>query len=1021
MKRVLMIIITFCLCLLVMGCRTQPIDFTITCDSSVEIGKSISLTHTYDGDLSPKWDINNKEIASLEESTLKGLKVGNVTVTLTIGDVVKNKEIEIVESSIEITIEGKESGFVGENIQLSASTSFETDEVIKWSSSDEKIATVDKSGLVSLVSSGSTTITAEVLGKTCDYVITVNEIIEYIEISGEKFVGIGMNTTLSVDTNITNEINWTSSDESIASVDSNGKVSGKKTGEVTIYAQGNDVTSEFTLTVFDIDLSGNKSVYVQDVFKLDINTSVLDYITWEVSDDSLAVIDEDGNITAIKPGIVTIYAKAFGYVASFEVEIKEKITYIITLQSKNVGYIGDTFKIKASVEPSLENASFEYKSSDDSIASVSLDGVVALISKGVVTITVSLEDDMSISSTLEITVNEKDNIVCDLEMMQGAYNYLKFYKDGEEVTEGLTWSVNDPKLAIVSGNIMLGVNKGIVTVTCKGTDINESVDVTIKEYVSEKPSSEDLARVEEILSNMTLSQKVGQMFVVGLGGTSLGNDLKSAVQKCNFGNVIYMGYNVTSPGTLASLSNDIQKLLIEKNTVPGFICTDQEGGRVARLTNGGTHFISNMAMAGTGDFTNTYLEGVAMGKELRNYGINVDFAPVLDVNNNPNNPIIGIRSYSDNPLKVGLFGVNMFTGLQSENVMGCSKHFPGHGNTSTDSHYGLPKIDTGINELYQTELAPFISAVSNGIDSIMTTHIIFSAIDKTYPATLSEKVLTGLLREELGFDGLIITDGMEMAAVTENFGGADEIAVLAVKAGVDILTYTSNNTPQTAYNGIMAAIKKGEITEERINESVRRILLKKIKYDVLDGYTAKNDNITEMLEEHNELNIKFAMDSLTQVRGTFNGIDKSKKVLVISPTTTYDLGSNVNSFANYASNYLKLNGYTCDYEEVSTNIKASDSSRIVEKAKGYDVVVVAMSNVKTSNYSRSANFVNSLAKLNNELVVIALDTPYDILSYSGVDNYICVYGYQKATVIALSRYLNGEFKAVGVCPVEAVK
>lgn len=942
MKRVLILILLFCLSMLFVSCKIEPIEFNIISDDSVEVGKTIYLTHNYEGDLTPIWNVDNDSIASLNDETLKGLSVGTVKITLTIGDVVKDKLIEVKESSLELTITGESTLIVGDTSQLSVTTSFETNDIIKWSSSDEKVASVSETGLVTSVAPGSVIITAELYGKTSEYIVIVKEK-DYINISGNNLVKVGNYLDLILNTNIVEEIVWSTSDSNIATIDNTGKLYGVNPGEVTVYAKHNDIISEYLITVFDISINEISSAIVGDIIKLDVTTSA------------------------------------------------------------------------------LNNPVLLYSSSDDNIASVSSDGYVTFLANGTVSITVFLESDSSVFSTIEINVKEKNVIACDLEMMQGSYNYLKYYQDGEEVNNGLTWSVNDPKLAIVSGNIMLAVNKGTVTVNCKGNGIDESVDVTIKEYKSEKPSTEDLARVEEILSKMTLNQKVGQMFVVGLGGTSLGNDLKSAVQKCNFGNVIYMGYNVTSPNTLASLSNSVQDLLITNNTVPGFICTDQEGGRVARLTNGGTHFISNMAMAGTNYFNNTYLEGVAMGKELRNYGINVDFAPVLDVNNNPNNPIIGIRSYSDNPLKVGLYGVNMFTGLQSENVMGCSKHFPGHGNTSTDSHYGLPQIDTGIDKLYQTELAPFISAVSNGIDSIMTTHIIFSAIDKTYPATLSEKVLTGLLREELGFDGLIITDGMEMAAVTENFGGADEIAVLAVKAGVDILTYTSNNTPQTAHSGIMAAIKNGEITEERINESVRRILLKKIKYDVLDGYKAKNDNITEMLEEHNELNIKFAMDSLTQVRGTFNGIDKSKKVLIISPTTNYDLGSNVNSFANYASNYLKLNGYTSDFEEVSTNIKANDSTRIVEKAKSYDVVVVAMSNVKTSNYSRSANFVNSLAKLNNELVVIALDTPYDILSYSGVDNYICVYGYQKATVIALSRYLNGEFKAVGVCPVEAVK
>ena len=1098
MKRFFITIFAFFLCFVFVCCdNTQDkIEFNIIGEDEVEVDKTITLSHDYDGDKTVSWNISDNNIALIDNGSITGLKPGEVTVSLTIDDVVKEKEIKVVVSSIEIIISGNKEVFIGETISLSASTSFETTEKIQWSTSNENIATVDDFGVVTGLTIGSATISAEVLGKKVEYVIYVKEplyievtgdnfvwvgdsislnvntnvegeivwsssdeeiakvdnlgvvtgfnagtaiiyaeslgkkaeyVIEvkealFLEVTGDKFVGVGNNIDLNVNTNIEGDIKWTSSDDSIATVE-NGKITGLSEGEATIKIEINDISFEHTIKVFDIIINGTSSVYVENIFKLEVLSDVLESVILSVSDEELATIDNDGNVTALKAGKVIVYATAYDYTVSYEIEIKEKIVYSIVINEKTSGSVGDTFALEASVEPFLESYTLIYSSSDDDIISVSNDGYVTLLSEGFATIKVVLENDETVYAEFTIQVKAKNGIVCDTQMMQGSYNYLKFYKDGEEVTDGLTWKVNDSKLAIVSENIMLGVNKGTVTVTCQGNNIDESIDVTINQYISEKPSDEDLARVEEILSNMTLNQKIGQMFVIGFTGTTIPSVLYDVINEYNFGNVIYMGYNVTSPSTLASMSNGIQDYMVEKNGVPAFICTDQEGGRVARLTTGATHFISNMTMAATNDYNNTYLEGVAMGKELRNYGINVDFAPVLDVNNNPENPIIGIRSYSDNPLKVGLYGLNMFTGLQSSNVMGCSKHFPGHGNTSTDSHYGLPQIDSSKEELYQTELAPFISSIANGIDSIMTTHIVFSAIDKNYPATLSKKVLTDLLRNELGFDGLIITDGMEMQAVTNNFGTTGEIAVKAVKAGVDILTYTSNNTPQLAHDGIKQAVESGEISEERINESVRRILLKKLKYGILDDYTAPDENISEMLAANDELNLKFAMDGLTQVRGTFNKIDKSKKVLIISPTTTYDLGSglNSNSFANYASNYLNSNGYNSNYEVVSTNIKNNDANSLVEKAKNYDVIVVAMSNVKTSGYTRSANFVNSLAKLNKELIVIALDTPYDILAYSGVNNYICVYGYQKATVVALSKYLNGEFEAKGVCPIEAVK
>ena len=393
---------------------------------------------------------------------------------------------------------------------------------------------------------------------------------------------------------------------------------------------------------------------------------------------------------------------------------------------------------------------------------------------------------------------------------------------------------------------------------------------------------EEINRVNNIINNMTLNQKIGQMFVVGFSGTSMPSSLTSAIETYNFGNVILMGQNVSNPLTLKQMTTDIQNKMVSVNGLGGFISTDQEGGRVARLINGGTHIISQMAVSATNNPQNGYLVGEIIGTELSHYGINVDYAPVLDVNNNPDNPVIGIRSYSDDPMQVALYGNNMFKGLTSKGVMGCAKHFPGHGNTNVDSHYGLPIIDSSIEELYQVELAPFISAIANGIDSIMTTHIIFSAIDSKLPATLSEKVITGLLREQLGFDGIICTDGMEMSAVKDNFGGYGETAIKAIQAGCDMLLYTSISNPKTAHTALVNAVKSGQISEERINESVRRILLKKLKYGILDqNYNNSLDNFDEYLQLAEEQNLQLAKEAVTNIKGEFNGLDKNPMFVFI--------------------------------------------------------------------------------------------------------------------------------------------
>ena len=609
-------------------------------------------------------------------------------------------------------------------------------------------------------------------------------------------------------------------------------------------------------------------------------------------------------------------------------------------------------------------------------------------------------------------------------MKQGEYQTLNYEVLGDDVTNEVVFSSSNNKVAIVYNGTVLAVNKGtaVITVTSKvNSEISNQIKITVTGIDKEIISKEDEELAESILSNMSLSQKVGQMLMGGFSGTTMSSSLNTAIQEFHIGNVIYMGANVSNPSTISTMSNDIQNAMINNNGIAAFISTDQEGGRVARLTNGGTHFISNMAMGAINDPEYTYAQGLACGKELRHYGINMDLAPVLDVNNNADNPIIGIRSYSDNPILVATNGTNMIKGLKDAKVAACSKHFPGHGNTSVDSHYGLPTITTSKDELYQIELAPFISSIANGIDSIMTTHIIFSAIDEVYPATLSKKVLTDLLRNELGYSGLILTDGMEMDAIDKYFGTVEEAAVLAVKAGVDMLLYTSLSGPRKAHAAIIEAVNKGEIAIDRINESVKRIILKKIKYDLIDGYSASTDSIQEMLEEHKKLNYEFAEKSITQVKGNFSGLDKNKSTLIVSPEASFSLGSNLNknSFSAYAKNYLQSKGYKniVDYT-VSKHISSSDSSTILQTAKNYDQIVVAMSNVKTSNYTRTATFVNELLKLNKTVVVIALETPYDIVKYNNsLQYYICCYSYQEASCYALARYLNGEFISTGVNPI----
>ena len=609
------------------------------------------------------------------------------------------------------------------------------------------------------------------------------------------------------------------------------------------------------------------------------------------------------------------------------------------------------------------------------------------------------------------------HIIGNSHTTQGSLNVLSLQIGNFDITNDpeITWKSSNTSIAIVENNKVLALNKGKVTISAEfhGHAIH-SFEMEVDVHTSPEENEDIINKAEELLNGMDLSTKIGQMFFVGFDGVEMSSDLTEAIEECHFGNVIYMGRNVEDYKTLANLTNKIQDKLVNTNKVPGFISVDQEGGNVARLVDGGTHFIGAMAMSATGNETNTFELGKAMGQELYNYGIRVDYSPVMDVNNNPNNPIIGIRSYSDKPIQVSQFGNNMAKGLNESKVMPCLKHFPGHGNTNVDSHLGLPVINSTKEELFKIELAPFISGIANGIDAIMTTHIIFTAFDKDYPATLSSSVLTGLLREQLHFKGLIITDGMQMAGVTKNYGGPDVVSVLAISAGVDILLYTSNDAPRIAYQALMNAVQNGTISENRINDSVKRILMKKIKYGLIDKYQAEGKDISELLKTNKEMNLRFAKESLTLLKGTFNGLDQSKSTLIIAP----EKSENVN-FAKYAKEYLISKGMTnCEYEVVSSNMTESEVTASIEKVKQYEQIVLAFNNVKVKAYETTINFVNSVAAMEKELVVVALETPYDLMVYDKekIKTYICIYNYQEVTVQALSMYLNGEFTAQGKFP-----
>ncbi|MGB4043452.1 MAG: beta-N-acetylhexosaminidase [Thermacetogeniaceae bacterium] len=349
-----------------------------------------------------------------------------------------------------------------------------------------------------------------------------------------------------------------------------------------------------------------------------------------------------------------------------------------------------------------------------------------------------------------------------------------------------------------------------------------------EEEQQEKPDP-----IQEQLNSLTLEEKIGQMVMVGIEGKMLGDDAKQLIQQHHVGGIILFKRNIDNPAQTLSLINELKRVNSAKK-IPLFLSVDEEGGRVSRMPAQLKKLPSSGRIGEVNDSEISFEIGRLLGQELRAFGFNMDFAPVLDINSNPNNPVIGDRSFGTTPELVSRLGLQIMKGLQSQNVISVVKHFPGHGDTSVDSHIGLPSVYHDYERLKSFELIPFADAVTNNADAVMIAHILLPNIDPEHPASLSRAVITDILRKDLNFQGVVITDDLTMGAITNNYG-LGEAAVKAVTAGSDIvLVCHSMEMEMQVINALTKAVEAGQISTERVDESVYRILKLKQKYQLSD-------------------------------------------------------------------------------------------------------------------------------------------------------------------------------------------
>ena len=471
--------------------------------------------------------------------------------------------------------------------------------------------------------------------------------------------------------------------------------------------------------------------------------------------------------------------------------------------------------------------------------------------------------------------------------------------------------------------------------------------------------------------------------------------------------------NIENKEQLEKLTHDIHEEVINSTGIIPFIAIDQEGGNNIRIMDKSTFYPGPMTLSSTDNIENAKIIGHLMGKHLLSLGINMNFAPSLDINNNPKNPIIGIRSYSDKPEIVSKYGIELIKAMQDEGIIATAKHFPGHGDTESDSHLGLPVLNFTKERLYNMELKPFKDAVDNGVKNIMSAHIVFRAVDKENPATISKDIMKGILRDELNYKGLITSDCMEMKAISE--GITTPIGVVrGLKAGIDLalVCHTKKRQIDSALK-IKEEIDNNVLTMEEIDEKIKRILkYKKEVYDIMKNKFFNNEkNMDIFKDEKTEQILQNIVDSsLTFVHG--------KKLEIKGKTLIYWCQQSASTIAEDVLNTDSiedlLNKEIPSIVTLQYNADKYDKE-LIDKSKDYDTVIFLSFNAY--KFPEQDRMINEINEMCNNFFVISMRNPYDYLKIDEKINYYTLYESTPNAIRTIVKFLKGEIEASGHLPI----
>ncbi len=553
---------------------------------------------------------------------------------------------------------------------------------------------------------------------------------------------------------------------------------------------------------------------------------------------------------------------------------------------------------------------------------------------------------------------------------------------------------------------------------------------------------------------MTLKEQIGQRLMTGFHGTELTDEYRKVVREYKIANVILFRENIESCAQLRRICGEIQRLVREETGHGALIAIDQEGGVVSRLPADGVNVPGAMAIAATGDPANAYRAGLLTGRQLRALGVNFDFAPVADVNTSAANPVIGARSYGDDPAEAGRYACEMARGLADGGVLSSAKHFPGHGDTDVDSHLALPKVDKSREELEKAELVPFRMAVAAGIPAIMTTHILFPQIEPEYlPATMSRRILTGLLREEMGFDGLIVSDCMEMLAIKNHFGTVNG-TIAAMGAGVDVVLISHDTLlGGEAAEAAALAVAEGELDAAEMERSAARIMEYKKKW--VDGQQASaagkkaqgdqapvtgekqqagqkmSGSGEEAAQVREPVEFDFAaaraeslamlQKTITEVHRPVGGtIDYGKAPLCIG-CRSYRSSLVGNADGDRSNLFGALMAELLGGEAADMTVDPDDEriAELAKQAKGYTAAVVGL--CEGHRHPGQQKLVHTLAEAGVPTIAVSLRAPYDLAGLPDAVWSLAAFEYSEDSIRAAAKCIKKEAAASGRLPVKLTR